>query len=403
MRVAVIGGGIQGSCVAMELADRGVEVDLIESRSRLMDGASRHTEGKIHLGFVYANDPTLKTADLMIRGAFSFAPLMRNWLGTAFEDVPLSSAFDYVVHPDSLLPADDLESVYKELAVRIRRAQADGEYFDIEAPYQIGRLDRDEIRPRYGDVVKDVFATQEIAVDPEPVANLVAKTVSDDSGIVVKLGTAVTAVDSVARSLHVTGLDGTERTLGPYDHIVNCSWQGRPAIDATLGLIQNQPWSFRMKYFARLTKRRVDDRMPTATIVLGAFGDVVDYGTGDCYVCWYPVGRRGWSFALKPPEWPTRPDLAVAEKIVRESLARLSKIIPKVNTFEVASADELDVRGGVIYALGTKDVDDARSKFHQRSQVGVTSSGGWYHSVDTGKYTTAPVFAVEAANRITQR
>jgi uncharacterized protein with NAD-binding domain and iron-sulfur cluster len=35
MRVAVLGGGLQGACVAMELAARGIAVDL----SRLANGA----------------------------------------------------------------------------------------------------------------------------------------------------------------------------------------------------------------------------------------------------------------------------------------------------------------------------------------------------------------------------
>ena len=60
-----------------------------------MDAASRHNEGKIHLGFVYANDPTFRTAELMFRGAGQFAPLMRRWLGTAFDDIPVSTPFNY--------------------------------------------------------------------------------------------------------------------------------------------------------------------------------------------------------------------------------------------------------------------------------------------------------------------
>ena len=115
MKVAVIGGGIQGTCVAMELATRGAEVDLIEANASLMDAASRHNEGKIHLGFVYANDPTFRTAELMFRGATQFAPLMHRWLGSAFDDIPVSTPFNYAVHRESLLGPDRLEDAYRRI------------------------------------------------------------------------------------------------------------------------------------------------------------------------------------------------------------------------------------------------------------------------------------------------
>ena len=44
--------------MALELARHGVEVDLFDRPTRPMTGASGHNEGKLHLGYVYANDPT---------------------------------------------------------------------------------------------------------------------------------------------------------------------------------------------------------------------------------------------------------------------------------------------------------------------------------------------------------
>lgn len=401
MRVAVIGGGIQGSCVAMELAMRGGEVDLIESKHQLMDGASRHTEGKIHLGFVFAKDPTLKTADLMMKGAFSFAPLMQRWLGSGFADIPVSPAFDYVVHCDSLVPTEQLESVYLNISTRLQREQPDGAYFGVETPHRVTRLSSDEVAARYGSLASAVFATEEVAIDPEPLADLISRSVADNPQITVRLGTSVTSVEVAARSLIVHDSEGTGTVMGPYDHVINCAWHGRLAIDVTVGLTPPGPWSFRMKYFVRLPSHPGDPSLPTATIVLGAFGEFVDYGAGDYYLSWYPIGRRGWSSALQPPPWPTRPDAATAKTIARETVANLSEIIPSVGALEIDASDTLDVRGGVIYALGTTDISDPDSKFHRRSKVGITTSDGWYHSVDTGKYTTAPLFAMQTADRIT--
>ena len=56
MRLAVLGGGLQGTCVAMALADAGHYVDIFDENERLLSQASKRSEGKIHLGYVYAND-----------------------------------------------------------------------------------------------------------------------------------------------------------------------------------------------------------------------------------------------------------------------------------------------------------------------------------------------------------
>jgi len=68
MRVAIIGGGLTGACAALELAECGCSVDILEAGSTLVSKASFWNEGKIHLGFVYAKDASAKTARLMIRG-----------------------------------------------------------------------------------------------------------------------------------------------------------------------------------------------------------------------------------------------------------------------------------------------------------------------------------------------
>jgi hypothetical protein len=57
------------------------------------------------------------------------------------------------------------------------------------------------------------------------------------------------------------------------------------------------------------------------------------------------------------------------------------------------------VDGGAVVAWGDTDVEDAASEVHQRFDVGVTSRGS-YHSVDTGKYSLAPLFAMRLADRI---
>jgi hypothetical protein len=134
-------------------------------------------------------------------------------------------------------------------------------------------------------------------------------------------------------------------------------------------------------------------------MVLGRYGDIVIRPDGTAYLSWYPAGLRGWSHDLAPPAaWDPacRGEVApaLAREIASEMLAGIDAWFPGI-----ARCEPLIVDAGVIVAIGRSDVDDASSALHDRSSIGVTSRGG-YHSLNTGKLTTAPLFAVETADRV---
>ena len=73
--------------------------------------------------------------------------------------------------------------------------------------------------------------------------------------------------------------------------------------------------------------------------------------------------------------------------------------MPWLSNLTADAIDGSEVNGGIIYALGATDVNDPGSGLHQRARVGPRSYGR-YHSVDTGKYSLAPLFAKIVADRI---
>lgn len=75
-RVAVIGAGLQGSTVALEIARRGASVTVFEAASAPVTRASRWNEGKLHLGYIFAKDAVDRTTKLLIDGATKFAPVL---------------------------------------------------------------------------------------------------------------------------------------------------------------------------------------------------------------------------------------------------------------------------------------------------------------------------------------
>jgi len=119
MAIAILGGGILGVCTALDLADRGFDVTLFERNAELLSEASLHNEGKLHLGFVYAADRTFRTAERMIRGAAGFMDVLERWIPQdALRALP-ARPFDYLVHRDTMVSIDDIESHFARVAASL--------------------------------------------------------------------------------------------------------------------------------------------------------------------------------------------------------------------------------------------------------------------------------------------
>ena len=135
MSVAILGGGFQGCCAAIELAERGIQVTLYEQNSILLAGAATANEGKIHLGYNYASDSSLKTVNTLLRGALSFAPKLQRYLDA---DVPLAASepFVYAVHRDSQIKVERFCHISRATHSLVDAAAGRDSYFgiDLKAP-----------------------------------------------------------------------------------------------------------------------------------------------------------------------------------------------------------------------------------------------------------------------------
>jgi hypothetical protein len=153
--------------------------------------------------------------------------------------------------------------------------------------------------------------------------------------------------------------------------------------------VTERPWLYRMKYFLRM---RPTAPLPSTTIMLGPFGDVVSYADGSVFLSWYPSGRLGTSADLSPPAWRTELDGALAEEVRAGVIEGLAELVPAVAALPATDVTDSRVLGGVIFAHGHTDIDDPASVLHERHEIGPASHGR-YHSIDTGKLTMAPRFA----------
>ena len=80
----------------------------------------------------------------------------------------------------------------------------------------------------------------------------------------------------------------------------------------------------------------------------------------------------------------------------------LRAVVPQLSALDPQTIASSDVGGGVIFAWGASDIDDPASFLHTRATIGPESYGR-YHTVNTGKFTTAPMFAKVIADRVTGR
>ena len=256
VRVAVLGAGMQGVCMALELADRGVDVELIDRAGDLMTGSATANESKIHLGYVYGADRSLDTARRMIEEAMVFAPLIRRWIGSALDDVSLSNGFIYAVHRDSHLTREEVESHLSRCTELIATASArpGSEYFGkaVSRPSALSASERATIfDPEF---IVAAFRTDELAVDPVGLAEVLKARVRSEPRIEVRLGCRVVGLltEAGVPAVVTDGADGP--VTSRYDHVVNALWDSRIAIDATRGEVPSSsmaaPLQTRTSYFS---------------------------------------------------------------------------------------------------------------------------------------------------------
>jgi len=388
----------------MELASAGIDVDLYDKNDRCLTQASAQNNGKIHLGYTYACDRTLRTARTMVKGGTTFGPLLRRWLGGEIDRIPVSSPSHYAVHDESLLGVDAVENHFRathEIAVE-ESCSVPLDYFGSDYRLQPRRLSSTECDLLFDrKSVTAAFITPEVSVDPEILADLVRERLGADSKIRCLLGAHVDSVkddaEKPAVNFEMSGTSARER----YDHVVNCLWDGRLAVDKTAGLAPERPWLYRLEYYLRLHAPALASAIPCVTIVLGPFGTIAAYGNGDSYLSWYPASMRAMSSDLSPPAWSLELDEAAAQEMRRSILASLARIVPAVSRLTPKTIELCQVKGGIAFAWGKSDIDDPASGLHERHAIGPVSRGR-YHTIDTGKLTMAPLFGKLVADRIRQ-
>jgi len=400
--VAVLGGGLQGCCVALELASRGVPVTLVDENAELLTRTAVANEGKVHLGYMYAADTSFRTARTMMAGALAFTPFLRRHLGSDLV-LDTSSPAAYVVHRDSQHGPDAVAGYLAAVHdLVVEAASAPGAAYLSRVDTPVRRWGEAEVSAQFDpDHAVAVFDSPEVAVDPLALAALLRARIATEPLIEVRPGHRVEAVKRNAEDrLEVTGTAAGDEWAEEFDQVVNALWGGRIAVDETLGLRPRRPWLHRLKYGVSVRWPRTLPPPPSATVVSGPFGEVVSYPDQTTYLTWYPSCVLGYSSEVSPPStWQSRPADPLRSEVVRGTVDGLARLVPGLMALGDDDLADAVVKGGVIVAWGETDIDDPASELHNRFAIGVSTEGR-YHSVDPGKLTMAPLFAQRCAERV---
>lgn len=405
MRVGILGGGLQGCCAALALADRGAQVTLFDRNAALVSRAGLANEGKIHLGYMYAGDPSLRTAKTMITGALTFEPFLKRYLSSSAPAFKTSMPASYVIHRDAQRPPEEIAGYFEQVH-QVITDQISGcptRYFGMDLTARPRRWSAAEREAAFNaELAVDVYETAEVAINPVAIAEELRHAISLHPRIELRLGCQVTGAVEELSGVTVLGSDADGVVEERFDQVVNALWDGRLALNEAVGMPAGRAWIHRLKYGVSFRLPQSAEMPPSATFVLGAFGEVVSYGDGLTYLTWYPACLRAMSRDITPPNWTNFPGEPVRSEVLKDTLDALSEIVFALRGLEPERLPEAVVKGGVIVAWGATDIYDPRSELHKRYEIGLTSKGR-FHSIDPGKLTMAPYFAVQCAERVLGR
>ncbi|MFN0265208.1 FAD-dependent oxidoreductase [Tepidamorphus sp. 3E244] len=402
MRVGVLGGGLQGCCVALALADRGIDVTIFDLNDALITRAGAANEGKVHLGYMYAADPSLRTAKRMMAGALAFEPFLKRHLGAGSAAFATSMPATYAVHVKTQgsveQVADYLQATHALIGEHAQHP--DTSYFGMDLDAPLRRWSETELEAAYSrEHIAAAFDTPEVAINPVVLARALRDSIAAHSRIELRLGHRVAGAQPGEDGVTVQASDGRGELEESFDQVVNCLWDGRLKLDQSVGLKTERVWMHRLKYGVSCTLPEGAPVPPSTTFVSGPFGEVVSYGAGLTYLTWYPTCLREISHDVAPPDWANYPSEPLRSEILDGTVEAMGEIVHALGTLAVEDLIEPAVKGGAIVAWGETDIYDPGSELHNRYDIGITSVGH-FHSIDPGKLTMAPLFAEQIADRI---
>ena len=388
----VLGAGIQGVCVSLMLQKHGYRVHLIDKSRDIISRSSLTHEGKIHLGFVYGMDKSLKTGRKMVKDALHFSSYLEYLLEKDTNWTFLKSKPNvYLVNRDSMLSPQEIEAYFEKLDTYFQDCLSDDSLNYLgKRPKTIFKK---VVIPKYinPDIVSAAFLTEEISIDQIRLKELLKRKISESPSIGLFLDHCVTEIAREPNDL-VVECQQKEGSITSFrsDVVFNCLWESRIKFDQMIGLEGETGQSIRLKYGLVVKADDFLRSLLSFTMIHGPYGQIViSPHHARAYVSWYPACMKGMmDYGTISEAWENACDGYACDSLIEElridSYENLRNIIPQLSKFQI-----IEVKAGLILSEGNIDITEKNSLFHSRSEFPIRESAGYY-SVNTGKYTSAP-------------
>ena len=395
-RIAVLGAGLMGVSAALRLARDGHDVVCYDRAPVPMSGASRWNEGKIHLGFLYAGDVSLRSAERLLPGGLAFRPLLERMIEAPLDRVTQDPDI-FLVHRDSVASVEATRAYFQTLVERVRATPGARDYLVDVSDAGVHELTHGELSHMgTGEAVVAGFRVPEHSVDTRWVADRVVDAFAAQRGITPRLSCQVHAVRDDPRRPDRYAVQTADGIDDGYDAVVNALWEDRLRVDASIGLLPGAACTHRYRVSLFVDTHSPVD-LPSFVLCTGPFGDVKRYAPQSFYLSWYPEGLLAIGHDVAPPPVPR---LDAADMAAREErmVAALAAHVPAVRAVQAAAA-RVTLGGGWVFAIGDGLLSDPAATLHRRDRIGIRCQRR-YFSVDTGKYSIAPWLAEQLAEAV---
>lgn len=360
-RAAVIGAGIFGCAVALELARAGFAVSLFERRPAILTGATRNNLNRVHLGFHYPRH--LGTAR---QSAAGYKPFVESFGDAVMGGFP--NAY-FVADEGSLTAPADYLAFCRRLGV----------------PFEVIEPGTFEVAVRGCEAG---IRCAEPVYYPDRLARLLGARIADDPALTLVRGARIAAIEPRGEDHSLRLADGAE--AGRFDAVVNCGYADINRLTGQLGL------SLTAQQFEYTVVAVIEADLPRLgfAVMDGPFSSLLPDGASGRFLLYdveHSVVARMVDTVPDAAWWEPReaPFAAVdREAHFARMRARAARFVPALGRARLVRFLE-----GPRMVLAGHEDDDARP-----SQV--RDYGGGYLTVFSGKVNHAVTVAAEVRERL---
>ena len=364
-RIVVIGGGVGGCCTALELAEAGFTVDVIEKEQDLMKCTSNVTPGRMGLGFHYQH---VETALFYLRATVRFARDFGHFRIAKEKPLnhPLRRGRYFILKCSKEPPEETLktyEAIKQEYAKLIAEDPRNKVFGSSENLFKL--LDQKEFENDVPvDIVKYGVETAEEFLDWVAFRTQLIEKIDRKARlgqIKVHLGTEVTQICQLRDGMYCIDCVHHTRRGSFCQHfslstnrLVNSAWQNIAALNTTANLTA-KPRLNRVKAIATIELPPEIKYMHSMFFCMGPFCMFCNKGDGTGVITYAPVTNIGFFTTDRmPPELEHIMNNMTGDEKIRiygkAILEGVSLYIPKL-----ASAKILKVETGIVQTYLTSD------------------------------------------------